>query len=66
MQIDFYNEFIFKFKRMYYILKKNNVTEKDIEDLLLINDDIRELLELYLYDYLDYRDYYQINEKIED
>lgn len=66
MQIDFYNEIMFKFKKMYYIIKKENVTENDTENLLLLNDDIRELLELYLYDFLCYRDYYQINEKIED
>ena len=54
MNIDFYNEIRCNLKYFYLIIKKKKLKEADIEQLLIIIDNIKELLDTYLYDYFDY------------
>lgn len=53
MDIDFYRELQFNIRRFCYIAKKNKVKKSDVEQLLLIIQDIKDLLDIYLYEYLD-------------
>lgn len=53
MQIDFYNEIKYELENFYPILKKKKVTKADTEQMIMIMGHIIEILEYYLYDYLD-------------
>lgn len=53
MQIDFYNEIKYELENFYPILKKKKVTKADTEQMIMIMGHIIELLEYYLYNYLD-------------
>ena len=53
MNIDFYNEIRWELNNFYSFFKKKHVTQADTEQMILIMDHIIQLLELYLYDYLN-------------
>lgn len=54
MNIDFLNEIRYNLKIFYYILKKKKLNESDLQQLILLINEVKDLLEFYLYDYLDY------------
>lgn len=54
MDIDFKNEIRYNLAIFNTILRKKNVTTKDTEQLIILINNIAELLDIYLYDYLNY------------
>jgi len=55
MNIDFYNELKYHLRLFYPLYKKHiYMTPDDIEQMIIILSDMQRLLELYLYDYLNY------------
>lgn len=54
MNIDFYNEIRYNLNIFNYILRKKKLEPSDIEQLIIILHEILNLLDFYLYDFLDY------------
>ena len=54
MDIDFYREIQYNIRKFCYIAKKKKLKKSDIEQLLLIIQDVKDLLDIYLYDYFDF------------
>jgi len=54
MNQDFYNEIRYNLNIFNYILRKKNLKSSDIEQLILILNEVLNLLDFYLYDFLDY------------
>lgn len=55
MNIDYYNELKYLLSLFYPLYRKSRyLTTDDIEQMIVIIYDIQELLESYLYDYLNY------------
>lgn len=54
MNIDVLNEIRYNLKIFSYILRKKKINEYDLQELIVLIDNIKGLLEFYLYDYLDY------------
>lgn len=54
MNQDFYNEIRYNLNIFNYILRKKKLQSSDIEQLILILNEVLNLLDFYLYDFLDY------------
>lgn len=54
MNIDFYNEINHNMRLLAYMFKKTKIRESDINDMILLLNEIIDLLNLYLDDYINY------------
>ena len=52
MNIDFYTEIRYNLKIFCYLIRKKNIKSPDVERMILLLNNMLELLEDYLYDYL--------------
>lgn len=53
MDVDFYNEIRYNLRIFGYLLRKKNLKTREIERMILLLSDMMNLLETYLYDYLN-------------
>lgn len=54
MNIDFYNEIRYQLSLFYPLFRKKHLSQSDVEQMIVIINDIQQLLDTYLYDYMDY------------
>jgi len=54
MNIDFYNEINHNMRLLAYMFKRKRINESDINDMILLLNEIIDLLNLYLYYYINY------------
>ena len=53
MNINFYNEIRYHLTTFCYLIRRKRLKSGDIENLILLLKNMEEILEIYLYDYLN-------------